>query len=242
MKCVFALVCAFALAGCFTVSESEYPAFETVPAGEASPAIALSGFEVEVTSYVPVYGTSTVWVSEPGWYDRRGRYCAGWTHPETVSSTSYIPRTEISSEYAERAQCAFEEAGWTVGGSSAPVVVDVKFSGPDTTDAARTKEVALMLATLLTVDSTETTWSARLRISDAASGKALLVRNYEQGYSSVAFGFVPLFGPLACEASDFGHVRDWCLSALTDRAVADASRFLAGIDGDLKETKGKKDK
>jgi len=215
------------LAGCFTVTQSEFPEVQMQPAPkDAVVRIQLSGFETTFTSYLPVYGYSTMWVSEPGYY-RRGRYYGGWSHPETVSTTTYVPRTELTTAYAEMAQDAAESAGFVVSPTNAQYAVDVKFSGPVVTDGDRVAEAACMLLSLLTADYTAETWSARLKITATASGKVVFLRSYEQKYSASAWGLVPLFGPLSADVVSSGYSKNWCLSALTRRTMADATAFMA---------------
>ena len=231
LKTLASSLCCALLAGCFTVSQTEYPSVADVKAPENAGAIALSGFEATVTSYVPIYGYATVWRSDPGYY-RHGRYHYGRSYPETVSTTTYLPQTDITTAYAEKAQDAFESAGFIVGASNATHIVDVKFSGPAVTDGDRFAEFATLVLTLLTADRTDEVWSARMKITDSASGKVVFSRVYEQDYSAVSWGLVPLFGPLSADAVQSSYSKNWCLSALTDRAVADATAFLAaGGDG-----------
>ena len=84
-----------------------------------------------------------------------------------------------------------------------------------------------MLFTAFTVDRTRDVWSARLKITDAASGKVLFMNRYEQEYTATVFGLVPIFSPLSADVVQGGYIKNWCLSALTDRAVADATAFLS---------------
>jgi len=222
------------MAGCFTVSETDYPAYSPALADARSPAVVLTGFESVETSYIPVYGSSTVWTEHPGFYGRHGRYHPGWTYPETVTTTTYIPRTEITTAYVERAQELLEEAGWDVGLTNATVAIDVKFSGPESPEGAGRKRFLTFLATLFTAETSGEIWSARLRISDLSTGKVLFLERYEERYESVVWGLVPVFGPLAAEGSDSSYIRRRCLSALTDRAVKEATDFLSGRKNDLK--------
>ncbi|MBQ1568348.1 MAG: hypothetical protein IIZ70_00410 [Kiritimatiellae bacterium] len=220
-----AAVVAVALAGCFTLTQSDYPAVQASKPGPVS-AVHLTGFEATVTRFVPIYGYATVWNSTPGYY-HRGHYHPGWTYPETVSTTSYIPDTRLTTAYVEKAQEAFESAGWTVGSTNATVVVDVAFSGPSVSDSDAVNEFFIMLFTAFTVDRTRDVWSARLKITDAASGKVLFMNRYEQEYTATVFGLVPIFSPLSADVVQGGYIKNWCLSALTDRAVADATAFLS---------------
>ena len=223
------------LTGCFTVSQSEFPAVEMTKARDGTATrVALSGFEALFTTYTPVYGYSTVWRSAPGYY-RHGRYHYGADYPETVSTTTYIPRTDVSRDYAEMAQDSFEAAGFVVAATNAQYMVNVKFSGPETEDGDRAWEALTLIFSLLTADYTAETWSARLKITDMSTGRVMLLQTYEQRYHAAVWGLVPLFSPLAADAVEDTYIKRWCLSALTCRAVADATAFLsgasAGMDG-----------
>lgn len=225
-RLAIASAAAVALAGCFTISQTEYPQVVfSRPSGDA-PAIAISGFAATYTTYTPVYGYATVWESTPGYY-RRGRYYDGWCYPRTVSTTTYVPETGVTTEYAEKAQEAFESAGFVVAPSNAVYVVDVKFSGPVVTDGDRTASAATLILSLFTADYTHRVWNARLKVTDAATGRVLLHKNYDQDYAASIWGPLPIFSPAGAQETDLGYIKNWCLSALTDRTVADASAFIA---------------
>ncbi len=214
-----------ALSGCFTVSQTDYPQTETSPAAEGAPTLALSGFEATVTRYVPIYGYTTVWNPGPGYY-HHGRYYRE-SFPERVSTTTYLPQTEITTAYVEKAQSILEQAGYLVSPTNATHVIDVTFSGPRVTDNDRTCEFLSVLLTVTLADRTSAVWSARLRVSDAVTGKVLMSQEYVQPYVAWVVSPIPLFGPLSGEAIQSDYIQNWCLSALTDRAVADATAFLA---------------
>lgn len=226
--CALALSCG--LAGCFTVSHSVYPevAFTAAPADRA-PVVTISGFEATVTTYTAIHGYSTGWHYAPGFY-RHGRYRPGGVYPTTYSTTTYLPHTEITTAYAERAQDAFESAGYVVSPTGAQYRVEVKFSGPAVSDGDRTKEVLWLLCTVFTTDYGTQTWSARMKIYETATNRLVFSHDYVEKYEALVWGPIPIFSPAGSDQTDYGTMQNWSLSALTDRVVADATAFLAGAD------------
>lgn len=214
-------------AGCFTVHQSAYPEVTMSRAPEGREiAVQLAGFEATVVSYLPVYGYETVW-REHAYRDRHGRFRDGGLYPATYSTTTYIPQAHLTPAFIERAQDALENAGFAVGLTNAAYRVEVRFTGPAVTDGDRTAEFLWLVCSLLSGDYSAQTWSARLRITEAATGRLLLHRDYSQKYAAAVWGPIPIFSPAAATATDAGVMQTWALSALTDRAMADATRFLA---------------
>lgn len=217
-----------ALAGCFTVSQSEYPRTAPSKAPSAECRVAIAGFETLRTSYTPVYGYSTVWAESPGWYGRHGRYHPGYLHPETVSTTTYVPETSVSSEFAQKAQDEFESAGFIVSPSNAAYVVEGRFdAAPVGAGEDGWKEAAVLIFSAFTADYDCVNWSAKLKIVDSATGRVLFLRRYDQEYYATVFSPIPVFGILGAETTSGGYIKNWCLSALTDRMAADATAFIA---------------
>lgn len=225
-KMLFAAAAMLALTGCFTVSQTDYPQVEITPAPEAAPPVAVSGFEATVTTFIPVTGYATVWQSSPAYY-HRGHYHGFYDYPTTVATSSYIPQQQLTTEYVEKAQKALESAGYVIGQTNAACVVSVKFGGPIITDGDRMAEFASMLFTAFTADYTTEQWTASLKITDTASGRVIFTRDYVQDYAATVWGLVPIFSPLAADAVQDDYIQGWALSALTDRAMADATAFLA---------------
>lgn len=225
---VVGLLAAFA-AGCFTVSHSDYPevAFTSAPAGRTL-AVALSGFEATVTTYSAVYGYSSGWRYDGGFY-RHGRYRPGGIYPVTYSTTTYVPRTEITSAYVEQAQDALERSGFVVSPRDARFRVEVKFSGPVVTDGDRTAEILWWICTLFTTDYGTQTWSARLKVYDTATNRLVFSHDYVERYKAVVWGPIPLFSPAGSDQTSYNVMQGWTLSALTDRAMADATAYLAAV-------------
>lgn len=219
--------CATWISGCFTVSHSEYPdvVFTSAPAGSDT-VVALSGFEAAVTTYSAVYGYETGWRYAPGYY-RRGHYRGGYYYPTTYSTTTYIPQTNLTTAFVERARDALERSGYRVAATGAAYRVEVKFSGPVVTDGDRTKEMLWLLCSLLTADYGTQTWTAQLRIYDTASGRLVMSNDYRQRYDAVVWGPIPILSIAGSDQTMYNTMQTWTLDALTDRAVADVTAFLA---------------
>ena len=146
-----------------------------------------------------------------------------------MSTTTYVPQTEMTTAYVTKAQDLVEKAGFVVSPTNASCVVDVKFSGPVVTDNDRMAEFASMLFSAFLADYTTAKWSARLKVTEAATGRVLLNQDYTQEYEALAIGLVPLFSPLSADTVQADYIQNWCLSALTDRTMADATAFLSGL-------------
>lgn len=213
---------ALLVAGCFTVSETRYPETALVSLGsDKAVAVQLAGFEASVTSYVPVYGYETVFSPGPGPRHRRHLYAT------TIATETYIPQVNNTTAFLDRATDALEKCGFTLQTTRPEYRVEVKFSGPFVTDGENAASFAWALFTAFTTDYGVQTWTARMKIYDIATGKVLLFRDYTQKYESYVWGPIPIFSPAGSDKSGYGAMQSWCLTALTDRAMADATAFLA---------------
>ena len=215
------------LSGCFTVHHSPYPEvrMSSLPEGRRM-AVQLAGFEAALTSYTPVYGYETVYRHHAGYY-HHGRYYPGYYGPETYSTTTYVPQTSPTLAFIERAQEALEGAGFGVNATGAVYRVEVKFAGPVITDGDRTAEALWLLLSGLSADYGAQTWTARLKIYDIASGDLALRADYEQKGSAAVWGPLPILSPAGSDQTDYNTLKCWTLTALTDRAMADATAFLS---------------
>ncbi len=211
-------------AGCWTVHQTPYPDvdFSVLPSGREA-CVQLSGFEATVTSYVPVYGHETVWRTRP--CHRRGY--GGWMSSETYSTTTYVPQTMRTTAFVDRARERFEDAGFLVGATNAVWRVDVTFSGPFVTGGDRAVSALWLVCSLLSAEYVAQTWTAGLRVYDARTGRLLMRKELSERYSAVVWGPIPIFSPAAADETSAGFMQNRCLSALTDRAVAEATAFLA---------------
>ena len=220
IKAISAAAAAAALTGCFTVHHSEYPAVEmtAAPAGNAV-AVAVSGFEATLTGYVPVTTYQTVW-------HHGGPHHFG-PHAETYQSTTYYPQATETTMFVDRAANILEEAGFKVASAGAKYRVEVKFTGPVVTDDDRTATALWLLCSALSADYAAQTWSAKLKIYDAATNDLLMHHDYTEKTSAAVWGPIPIFSPACSDQTEHNTLLCWSLNALTDRALADATAFLA---------------
>ena len=210
-------------AGCWTFDETAYPSapVSQAPAKDA-PSLQIAGFAAAFTRYDAVHSFNTVYV--PGHYGYR-YYHPGYV--ETVPVTTYVPRASTTDCYARRARDSFEAAGYTIAPATADRIVEVDFSGPYADNSDFWKALGWQLGTVFFCDYSASRWAAKLRIRDGKTGKLLFTHDYEQRFETHVFGLIPLFGISASDATSMVRQQDWCLSALTDRAVADATAFLS---------------
>lgn len=228
MKIGYLLTCSLlaALAGCISFNETEFPESPSsaLPAGKAL-RLQVSGFDALVTSYVPVYGYSTV-VHGGGWYGPHGRYYGG-PYATTVATETFIPQASPTAVFRNRATETLEKCGYVLQTNDPQYRLEVTFGGPFTSDGDTWTSLAWNLLTLLTADYATQTWTAKLKIYDVKSGKLAFFRDYEQRYQVTVWGPIPLFSPGASEKTKYEAMQSWCLTALTDRTLADATAFLA---------------
>ena len=215
-------------AGCFTVHHTEYPAtrLEHHPAAAKDMTVAVSGFESTLTSYIPVHGYSTVYRQHPGYY-HHGYYYPGYVAPETVSTTSYVRQEKPTTAFVERAVDALEKSGYLIGTTNAEYSIDVKFAGPASDDDDAAVEALWVILSIFTADYSAQGWTAKLKIHDMKTGRLVLSHDYEQRVEVGVWGPIPIFSPFSSSATDSNTMQCWALTALTDRAMADVTAFLA---------------
>jgi hypothetical protein len=224
MKKTIMALSMLAFAGCFTIFESEYPAVEMASAGNADVKVQLSGFEAAVTTYEVLYGYETSYRYHH-YYGYRRNY--GYWGPSTVMTETYVPQTRATSAYIDRATEILELNGFNAKTDKPEYRVEVKFDGPFVSDGERAAEAAWTIFSLLTADYGVHTWTAKLKIYDVATGKLLMHYDYSERYSALVWGPIPLFSPAGSEKTSANSMQRWCLMALTDRAMAYATAFLA---------------
>lgn len=216
---------ALVLSGCCAFNVSEFPSvvFSKPEGAKANVSVAVNGFEAVVTEYESVYGYSTVYV--PGYYGRR-HYHVG--HYETVSTQTIVPQQRTTDMFLKRAREQLEDAGFVLATATTPeYTVEAHFNGPSVETSDVWCQWGLRLLTVFLLDYEADTWTATMRIRDNRSGRLLLKQEYAQRYQANAFGLIPIFGIAACTETSAAHVQSWCLAALTDRVMADATAFLA---------------
>lgn len=211
-----------ALAGCFTLHESEYPDVRMSSCAREEIKVQLAGFDATVTTYIPVYGYETVFHSGYGHRRRHG----GWM--STYMTETYVPQTSATSAYIDRATDTLEKSGFVVKTDKPEFRIEVKFSGPFITVADRSVSAAWSLLSLFSADYGVQTWEAKLKIYEISSGKLIMGHDYHQRYQAVVWGPIPIFSPGCSELTTCNAMQSWCLSALTDKVMADATSFLAG--------------
>ena len=84
-----------------------------------------------------------------------------------------------------------------------------------------------MLCSVLSAEYATQTWTAKLRVYDAKSGRVLLTKDYSQKYEDCVWSPLFFIGLAGCTENTYNFMQSWCLTALTDRTVADATAFLA---------------
>ena len=222
MKKTIMTLSLFAFAGCVTIFESEYPAAEMTSAGNADVKVQLSGFEAAVTTYEVLYGYETSYRYHCGY---RRHY--GYWGPSTVMTETFVPQTRVTSDYIDRATELLELNGFNPKTEKPEYRIEVKFGGPFVSDSERAAEAAWTIFSLLTADYGVHTWTAKLKIYDVATGKLLMHHEYSERYSALVWGPIPLFSPAGSDKTSENSMQNWCLMALTGRAMADATAFLA---------------
>ncbi len=212
------------VAGCFTFDKSEFP--ETKPSALPSTATnvtaTIQGFDATLTEYVPVIGYSTVYV--PG---HVGHHHVHPGHYETVQTSTYVPQARPDEAFKNRALGILEECGYLTRSATPDFVISVTFSGPAKTDSEMSAEAAWILLTAFMCDFDAQTWGAKLKIYDNKTGRLVFHNDYSQHYETKVFSPIPLFGIAGCRETTGNYMQSWCLTALTDRAMADATAFLA---------------
>ena len=217
-----------ALAGCFTLKQTEMPQVQTTRAPEGRDVkVAVAGYATTITDYVPVYGHQTVYVDHGPHYGRHGRRYWGGGHYETVTSETLVPQVRASDAFIARAQTQLEDAGFLVRAPAPDYTVEVTFGGPFVSDDERAVELAWMLCSVLSAEYSTQTWTARLRIYDAKTGRVALAREFSQKYEDCVWSPLFFIGLAGYTENAFNYMQSWCLTALTDRTVAEATAFLA---------------
>ena len=221
-------IISLALAGCWTVRETPPPEAIVVRLPEGKDLkVQVAGFDAIVTTYETAYGYTTVSGFEP-YYDYRGRYRGSAYGTTTYSTTSYLPRTESTPFYRNRATDALERAGCIVQATDPKYRIEVRFDGPFDESGDFWATVGWSVCTIFTADFGAQNWSAKLKIHDLSSGKLVHEKDFDVRDEAVVWGPVPIFSPACASRTSGGVMKDNCLNALTDLAVAEAVSFLAG--------------
>lgn len=217
------------LSGCFTLHRSVVaPVLMTRAPEGRDVKVAVSGFAAILTEYVPVYTRTTGFVDRGPYRGRRGRWYDVGGHYETVTSETLLPRIGPNDAFLRQAKALLEENGFLVRAPEPAFTVDVAFSGPFATSGEKTAEWAWMLCSALSAEYSVQNWTAKLKIYDNKTGRALFSRDYAEKFEDVVWSPLFFVGLVGYDENTYNFMQNWCLSALTDRAMADATAFLAG--------------
>ena len=226
-----AAVAATALAGCFTVYETETPeVVMSKVAGDKK--VAVEGFLTTVVTYTSVYTTETGFVDR-GPYYRYGRHHRHYYAPgpmlATTTTETLIPQVSTTDAYMKRAQSRLEEAGCILRAAPAKYVVSGEFAGPFNPPGANWRRAAIDLGSALFAMYDTASYTLSVKVYDQDTGKPIFAQNYEQTYSATGFSPLWILGMMAYDNITSGFQHSWCLSVLTDRAMADVSAFLSQL-------------
>ena len=226
-----AAMAATALAGCFTVYETECPEV-VISKVEGDKKVAVEGFLTTVVTYASVYTTETGFVDR-GPYYRYGRHHRRYYAPSpmftTTTTETLIPQVSTTDAYMKRAQSRLEEAGCILRASPAKYVVSGEFAGPFNPQGANWRRAAIDLGTALFAMYDTASYTLSVKVYDQDTGKPIFAQNYEQTYSATGFSPLWILGMMAYDNITSGFQHSWCLSVLTDRAMADVSAFLSQL-------------
>ena len=215
------------LAGCWTVRETAHPAIEVVKFPEGKDVrVQVAGFDATVTTYETAYGYGSVTTFGDSYYGRHGRYYGG-VGTTTYQTTEFIPHTESTSVYRDRATDAFERAGCILQTKDPQYRVEVRFEGPFSESGDGWASAGWMICTIFTADYGAVNWSAKLKIHDMKTGKMVHEKNFIERDEAVVWGPIPIFSPACSSRNSASVMKDICLIALTDRTVAEAVSVLS---------------
>lgn len=216
------------LAGCWTVRETDHPAVEVARLPEGMDVkVQVAGFDMTVTTYETAYGYGTATTFGDAYYDRYGRRYGGYG-TTTYQTTEFIPHTEATPVYRDRATDALERAGCIVQTKDPQYRVEVRFEGPFNGSGDYWAAAGYLIFTVLTADFWGQDWSAKLKIHDMKTGKMIHEKDFTERDEAVVWGPIPFFSPACASRTSPRVLKENCLISLTDRAVAEAVAFLSG--------------
>lgn len=222
-KVIASLSMAMLFAGCFTLHQAEYPQVQMtrVPAGKTISA-RVAGFEATLTEYIPIYGYETSFVGG-GRHGRRGHRHGYMT---TVMTETHVPQVRTTSAYLAKAQNLMEENGFLLRVEKPDYSVEVGFGGPFVNSGEITAEFMWMLCSVFSAEYSVQNWTAKLKIYDNRTGRLVFTRDYTQKYDYAAWSPLFFIGLAGTDEGTYNYMQNWCLTALTDRVIADATSFL----------------
>ena len=215
------------LAGCFTLSQSEYPAVSMTEVASGAK-IHVEGFQSTVIDYTPVYSTSTYVSTHPVWRGPYRRPYYGGAYMGSYTTETYVPTVRNTDVFLQRAMGNFEKAGCILRAQPARYTVAGMFSGPFAGDMAALKSAGVFIGSIMSARFEMLTYSSEVKVYDTSSGKLVFNRSYTQDYYASGWSPLPLFGIMDFDKVQGEYMKSWCLAALTDRMTADVTAWLAG--------------
>ena len=217
------------LSGCWSFREAAHPeaVIAALPSGK-DVRVQLAGFDATVTTYDTAYGYgSATTFGAPCYAGRRGRYYGGGFGTTTYQTTEFIPHREATSVYRNRAADALERAGCILQTKDPQYRVEVRFEGPYSESGDGWATAGWIICTILTADYGAADWSAKLKIHDMKTGKMIHEKDFMERDEAVVWGPIPIFSPACNSRNSASVLKDNCLTALTDRTIAEAVSFLS---------------
>lgn len=220
---ILALAVAGALSGCWTVSETEFPVVSTAsaPVGK-SVIVKFANFRTGVYDYKPVEGHETMQCAADAAEIKKE-----FQQDYVDSSMSWMLQKSASGTLVSRAISEFRRQGYVINPNRAKYMIEVSFKGPVLPDYDVLRQCGYYLCTLFTAENTKMTWSAELHVRNAKTDESLFSKSYDQEYEITTWGPLPLLSPCFSLKTSVNCASCWALTALTDRAIADATAFLA---------------
>lgn len=220
------VVCAVALllAGCWTVSETEYPNVQVSRLAKGkNVSVAFAGFEADLQSYLLIEGHESMLTNLE---DRVDGPCV---KENCDTNKYYCVSSTVSRRLMNRAAEGMERKGFTILRRDANYTIELKFFGPTGRDYDALKQLGMMICTIFTAEKNYESWSAKLRVYEGNVGKkCVFEKDYTQEYTITAWGPIPIASPACHPQITDTAASSWVLTALTDCAIADASKFLTG--------------
>lgn len=228
MKRTVAFLSLVLLAGCFTLHRSAVTPVQMTkaPAGR-DVKVAVSGFAATLTEYIPVYGYTTGYVDHGPYRGRHGRWYYGGGHYETVTTETLVPKISPNEAFLKRAQTHLEENGFLLRAPEPAFTVDVAFDGPFVSTDEKSAEWAWMLLSVFSAEYSVQNWTAKLKIYDNKTGRLVFSHDYAEKFEDVVWSPLFFIGLIGYDENTYNFMQSWCLTILTDRAMADATAFLA---------------
>ena len=213
---------ALSFSGCWTVSETEYPDVEVarLPAGK-SVSVSLSGFEVDLWKYVPVEGHEQMKT------DSADRVDGPCVKASSAANVFYATRNTTSCKLIDRVSIGLERKGFEITAMRPQYVIDMKYEGPFGRDYDALKWLGLSICTVFTADQNVETWTGRMRVFDRATKKQVFEKSYTNECAITVWGPIPLVSPACHPKITCTACSSQALTAMTDEAIADVSKFIA---------------